>query len=72
MLWPFKWKLFGSTFAWYHLFFNILQIEIWHFYLNFVSDLALLRVIGLNLWFHPIMTKALRSEFAARFENETH
>ena len=22
MVWPFKWNLFGSTFVWYHLFFN--------------------------------------------------
>ena len=28
---PFKWNLFGSTFAWYHLCFNILQNKIWYF-----------------------------------------
>ena len=31
MVWPFKWNLFSSTFAWYHLFFHILQNEIWDF-----------------------------------------
>ena len=31
MVWPLKWNLFDGTFARYHLFFNILQNEIWPF-----------------------------------------
>ena len=40
VVWPFKGNLFGSTFAWYHLFFNIFKLkfgilffwnfEVWH------------------------------------------
>ena len=31
VVWPFKWNLFGSTFSWYHLFFNTSQNKIWEF-----------------------------------------
>ena len=34
-----KWNLFGSTFAWYHLFFNVLQNKIWDFFEFWCSTL---------------------------------
>ena len=29
LVWPIKWKLFGSSFTWYYFFFNSLQNETW-------------------------------------------
>ena len=48
MVWPYKWNLFSSTFAWYHLLFNILQNEILGFFSVEFCSLALLRYEGLT------------------------
>ena len=46
IVWPSKWNLFSSTFAWYHLFFNILQNKIWDFsWTLFFGTLGSYRVI---------------------------
>ena len=52
MVWPFKWNPFGSTFAWYHLFFNILQNEIWFF-----CWILMFGTPGSQRVYHPIDSK---------------
>ena len=62
MVWPFKWNLFSSTFAWYHLFFNILQNEIWDFICFFLSFF-----IYLDLWKPGCPKKAFLSVLGCCF-----